>query len=58
MFLLEDTVKTLRTTKPRKLITSVLNMGLIVGSALFFWHLCMIASNCESPIVVVLSGKF
>lgn len=30
---------------------------MVVGSALYFWHLFMVASNCESPIVVVLSGK-
>jgi signal peptidase len=32
-------------------------MMMIIGSALFFWHVCMIVSNCESPIVVVLSGS-
>jgi signal peptidase len=31
---------------------------MIVGSALFVWHIFILASNCETPIVVVLSGIF
>ena len=30
---------------------------MIIGSALFVWHLFILCSNCETPIVVVLSGS-
>ena len=57
MFLIEDTVKELRSIQPRKLVTQMLGIGMVLGSALFFWHICMIVGNNESPIVVVLSGN-
>ena len=56
MFFLSDTITQLKNMKPRKIIQQILNIGMIIGSALFVWHLFILGSNCETPIVVVLSG--
>ena len=41
----------------KRSITKSLNFLCVVGSALYFWHFLMLATNCEMPIVVVLSGS-
>ena len=42
---------------PRKFITSVLNLGCVVFSALMLWKLLMVTTGTESPVVVVMSGS-
>jgi hypothetical protein len=39
----------------RQLLGQVLNLAMIVASALMIWKGLMVATSCESPIVVVLS---
>jgi len=41
----------------RQLIYQVLNIGMIVSSALMIWNGLKVLTNSESPIVVVLSGS-
>lgn len=41
----------------RSLLTQGLNLSMIVCTALMAWKLLMVASNSESPVVVVLSGS-
>ena len=41
----------------RKMAQKVINLGLIVTSALMMWKGLMVMSNAESPVVVVLSGS-
>ena len=41
----------------RKYAHKVINLGLIVTSALMMWKGLMVMSNAESPVVVVLSGS-
>ena len=42
---------------PRKFITSVLNLGCVVFSALMLWKGLMVLSGSESPVVAVMSGS-
>ena len=42
---------------PRFFITQCLNFAAVVVSALMIWKSLMILTQCESPIVVVLSGS-
>jgi signal peptidase len=42
---------------PRKFVTSVLNLGCVVFSALMLWKLLMVTTGTESPVVVVMSGS-
>merc|ERR1711879_1091986 len=41
----------------RQLLYQVLNMGMVISSALMIWKSLMLISGSESPIVVVLSGS-
>jgi len=43
--------------RPRKAATQVLNLGMVVFSALMLWKGLMITTGSESPVVVVLSGS-
>lgn len=42
---------------PRTSFFSCLNLSMIVFSALMMWLGCVVATNSDSPIVVVLSGS-
>jgi signal peptidase I len=57
MEILNDTVKEITEMKKRKLLVQITTIGLIAASALFIWKLLGVLCNCESPIVVVLSGS-
>lgn len=41
----------------RKMASKVINLGLIVTSALMIWKGLMVVTQAESPVVVVLSGS-
>lgn len=43
--------------RPRKAVTQVLNLGMVVFSALMLWKGLMLTTGSESPVVVVLSGS-
>src|SRR5690242_18655748 len=43
--------------KPRQYITQLVQLGMVVCSALAIWKSLMILTVSESPIVVVLSGS-
>jgi signal peptidase len=43
--------------RPRKALTQVLNLGMVVFSALMLWRGLMLVTGSESPVVVVLSGS-
>jgi signal peptidase len=43
--------------RPRKALTQVLSLGMVVFSALMLWKGLMIVTGSESPVVVVLSGS-
>jgi len=47
----------LKNMKKRQLMHQVVNLGLIVTSALMIWKSLMVLTNSESPVVVVLSGS-
>ncbi|KAB0790425.1 hypothetical protein PPYR_07215 [Photinus pyralis] len=46
-----------RRMNKRQFLYQLLSFGMIVSSALMIWKGLMIATSCESPIVVVLSGS-
>ncbi len=54
---LKDTYNTIARQRPRQMIQTGLNFGLVIISALFIWKMCIIVSGCEAPIVVVLTGS-
>ena len=41
----------------RALVTQVLNLALVIFSALIIWKVLMIYTESESPVVVVLTGS-
>lgn len=43
--------------KVRKMLNQLVQLVLVVGSAVMFWKLLMLVTKCESPIVVVLTGS-
>ena len=43
--------------KPRKLFAQFIVLGMVISSALMIWKSLMLITNCESPIVVVLTGS-
>lgn len=51
------TIHMLRTMRKRKLALRVVNLGLVVTSALMIWKTLMVVSGSETPVVVVLSGS-
>eukprot|EP00210_Caulerpa_lentillifera_P003418 g3261.t1 len=54
---IKDAVRTLRSMDVRQLLTQVMNLGLIVTSALVIWKTLILITGSESPVVVVLSGS-
>mmetsp|Transcript_6912 Transcript_6912/g.7644 ORF Transcript_6912/g.7644 Transcript_6912/m.7644 type:complete len:184 (+) Transcript_6912:41-592(+) len=53
----KQTVDEIREMKPRRFIEQVIQLGLIVGSALMIWESLMVITRSESPVVVVLTGS-
>ncbi|XP_018494111.1 signal peptidase complex catalytic subunit SEC11C [Galendromus occidentalis] len=47
----------LKGLSPRQIAYRVLNFSVVIASALMAWEAYRILTNCESPIVVVLSGS-
>ena len=52
-----DMYNTLRDMRKRQLAHQVLNLAMIVCSALMIWKSLMVITESESPVVVVLSGS-
>ena len=50
-------VDEIRKMSLRKLVLQVLSFGMIVCSALMIWKSLMVVTQCETPVVVVLSGS-
>ena len=48
---------TLRDMRQRQMAHQVLNLAMIVCSALMIWKSLMVVTSSESPVVVVLSGS-
>ncbi|GMH35125.1 hypothetical protein BSKO_02993 [Bryopsis sp. KO-2023] len=57
MEFLKETWTSMKTMSVRETISQVVNLGLIVTSALMIWKSLMLATGSESPVVVVLSGS-
>jgi len=57
MNVVTDTIQALRSMRKRQLAHQVINLGLIVTSALMIWKSLMVVTHSESPVVVVLSGS-
>lgn len=52
-----DTINTISRQRPRQMLQTGLNFGMVIVSALFIWKMCIILSGSEAPIVVVLTGS-
>ena len=52
-----DMYHTLRDMRKRQMAHQVLNLAMIVCSALMIWKSLMVVTSSESPVVVVLSGS-
>ena len=52
-----DMYHTLRDMRQRQMAHQVLNLAMIVCSALMIWKSLMVVTSSESPVVVVLSGS-
>jgi len=52
-----DMVNDAKRMNKRQFIFQVLSFGMVIASAFMIWKGLMVVSNCESPIVVVLSGS-
>ncbi|KAJ7628622.1 putative signal peptidase [Roridomyces roridus] len=50
-------LKALRRLDPRQFLLQALNYAGGMATTLMFWHALCLATNCESPVVVVLSGS-
>ncbi len=57
MEFIESTYQELKSMKVRKILNQLVQLVLVVGSAVMFWKALMLATKCESPIVVVLTGS-
>ena len=57
--LVEEQVEALRDLwgNKRMLVFQILNLAMIVLSALMIWKSLMVVTKSESPVVVVLSGS-
>lgn len=55
--MIENYMKDIKKMWGLPLIFQTLNFGLIVATAFILWKGLMIITNCESPVVVVLSGS-
>ncbi|KAK9807624.1 hypothetical protein WJX72_004588 [[Myrmecia] bisecta] len=54
---LKNTKKDVADTNKRQMLMQVVNLGLIVTSALMIWKSLILFTGSESPVVVVLSGS-
>jgi signal peptidase len=52
-----ETVDTLRRMDKRELAQQIINLGMILSSALIIWKTLILFTKSESPVVVVLSGS-
>ncbi|KAJ4810379.1 Signal peptidase I [Rhynchospora pubera] len=52
-----DRIKFLGDVKIRPTLIQLLNLGMIICSALMIWKGLMCITGCESPVVVVLTGS-
>jgi len=52
-----DMYHTLKDMRKRQMAHQVLNLAMIVCSALMIWKGLMVVTESESPVVVVLSGS-
>ncbi|KAF7806376.1 signal peptidase complex catalytic subunit SEC11A-like [Senna tora] len=52
-----DTVDSVKSIQLRQALIQIVNLGLIVSSALMIWKGLMCITGSESPVVVVLSGS-
>jgi signal peptidase len=57
MHALTDTINELRSMKFRRMMLQAVNTSLVICTALMTWKSLMVATNSESPVVVVLSGS-
>ncbi|KAI4383124.1 hypothetical protein MLD38_009000 [Melastoma candidum] len=55
MWLIGETVDSIRSIQVRQLINQAVSLGMIVTSALIIWKALMCITGSESPVVVVLS---
>ena len=55
MQIAKDSFNQIAGYRPRKLLTQIVTLGATVGSALMMWNFMRLATNVESPIVVVLT---
>eukprot|EP01025_Chloroclados_australasicus_P026089 TRINITY_DN25922_c0_g1_i2.p1 TRINITY_DN25922_c0_g1~~TRINITY_DN25922_c0_g1_i2.p1 ORF type:complete len:192 (+),score=24.52 TRINITY_DN25922_c0_g1_i2:168-743(+) len=53
----KDIYVTLRNMSFREFAQQVVQLGLVVSSALIIWRILMLVTGSESPVVVVLSGS-
>jgi signal peptidase len=51
----DEEIRTFLGLRPREIFKQVVNLGLVVCSALVMWETFMVVLNSESPVVVVLS---
>jgi signal peptidase len=54
---IQSTYLELKSMKVRKILNQMVQLVLVVGSAVMFWKALMLVTKCESPIVVVLTGS-
>ncbi|KAF3329379.1 signal peptidase complex catalytic subunit SEC11C [Carex littledalei] len=52
-----DCIKSFRDVKIRPALIQLLNLGILICSALVLWKGLMCMTACESPVVVVLTGS-
>ncbi|XP_078181872.1 uncharacterized protein LOC144575556 isoform X2 [Carex rostrata] len=52
-----DRIKSFRDVKIRPALIQLLNLGILISSALVLWKGLMCITACESPVVVVLTGS-
>jgi signal peptidase len=52
-----NTLQTLKNMNKREFFTQAVNLAYVVASALVIWKVLSVVTNCESPIVVVLTGS-
>jgi len=52
-----EMIEEIKLMKPRQILYQTLQFALVICSALMIWKSLMIVTNCESPIVVVLTGS-
>ncbi|KAL8138683.1 hypothetical protein V2J09_004684 [Rumex salicifolius] len=55
MGLIADAIDSIRTIQMRQICNQVVNLGMVVASALIIWKALICITGSESPVVVVLS---